>query len=910
MPTTPSLQDIFSNELEIISQAERLRDTLTDITGIYASHIHTMGGLNNLQKKLTDSAKDFSATTLKTFDFEGNRHRVNASLLAQYDLMHEQQKKALVYHEEALQLSDKLADSMFGIIEKIPVAGKLLSDAMGLDTIKEEFSKKITANFRNAMMGNANTFASAVDIMKKYISSMGGAIKNLVTNPMMIMLILVVAAVDRWRQLDKAAEDFRRTTGLTADLTKDIEKTARFASREYADFGVTIESVYKSAAALADVFEVSKLVTKDLIETTSLLAANLGVSEEASAKTIQNFRQLSGLSETQAANLTIATTQLARAAVVAPNKVMQDIANASETTLAMVRGSAVELAKGAVEARRMGTSINAIAESARNMLNFQDSMNAEMEASTLLGKNLTFQASRQAAFEGDAVKARKLAIEQLKSVGDISTLNVFQQEALAKAAGMTVGEMQKQLQRERDLNKLRQTDLAAYNEYTRLEKELSGAKDRNMKSELLQMKMQSQQAQMINQLKKIWVEISDVLVPIVDIAAKILVPTLRIISALVSGILSPVIFVSDRIDEIIDGVESTLGLSNGLLSTLKDIGIAVSVIVGLYGIWRLYNKMLIAGTSSGIDDAAKKITRLTGHISKFVGGIGKGIGNFIQGIFRGIANGLTSFSKIPWGGILKGVVAVGLLGASLWLLSIPLKTFAEIDWAKVLIGAGVISLFALAVGGLGLAAQFILFGAAALAGLGLALMILVGPLEKLSKVDLSKLLGDLTKSAFEFSKILPSLAVGIFGLGAAFAYLGFMMPAILVGVVALGLMTIALQRLDPVAKSLGESFKSIAEGISSINIATLSSISSMAQAVNDMSAIKLGMLLSASVANASINTLGTISNGGISRSKTEKEMPTSDISQKLDRIIELFESGKIRTYISKKDILATTSVQR
>ena len=36
-------------------------------------------------------------------------------------------------------------------------------------------------------------------------------------------------------------------------------------------------------------------------------------------------------------------------------------------------------------------------------------MNAEMEISTLIGRNLNFQASRQAAFEGDIVKSKKIS---------------------------------------------------------------------------------------------------------------------------------------------------------------------------------------------------------------------------------------------------------------------------------------------------------------------------------------------------------------------------------------------------------------------------------------------------------------------------------------------------------------------
>jgi hypothetical protein len=59
-----------------------------------------------------------------------------------------------------------------------------------------------------------------------------------------------------------------------------------------------------------------------------------------------------------------------------------------------------------------------------------------------LGTNLNFSQSRYLAAQGDVVGAQASMVEQLKNSVDLQNLSVFEQEALEKATGMTLGEMQ------------------------------------------------------------------------------------------------------------------------------------------------------------------------------------------------------------------------------------------------------------------------------------------------------------------------------------------------------------------------------------------------------------------------------------------------------------------------------------
>ena len=87
-------------------------------------------------------------------------------------------------------------------------------------------------------------------IAKSSFSILAKGLQKLLTNPWLIMLTLVVSAVARFKELDKADEDFRRTTGLTADQTRDIEKAARDTSREFAGMGIGIQEAFKAKEKL------------------------------------------------------------------------------------------------------------------------------------------------------------------------------------------------------------------------------------------------------------------------------------------------------------------------------------------------------------------------------------------------------------------------------------------------------------------------------------------------------------------------------------------------------------------------------------------------------------------------------------------------------------------------------------
>jgi hypothetical protein len=232
------------------------------------------------------------------------------------------------------------------------------------------------------------------------------------------------------------------------------------------------------------------------------------------------------------------------------------------------------------------------------------------------------------------------------------------------------------------------------------------------------------------------------------------------------------------------------------------------------------------GILAGIGAGLKAIG---GGLKGFGEGAGKGIKGLLTGIAEGIAafgktnvikgaaamvilagalyitgKALQEFGKVEWesiakGGVallglagiamllgkgstemIKGGLAIAILGGALWVAGKGFQTFAELDWETI--GKGLVALLGLgAVAAvLGLALPFIIPGAIAIGALGLALvpfaaaMALAGPamdefasgMERLSKISGD----DLLKIALGIGAV--GVAMAAFGAGQAVAGLG------------------------------------------------------------------------------------------------------------------------------------------
>tara|TARA_Y100000034_G_scaffold98081_1_gene119988 strand:- start:343 stop:2631 length:2289 start_codon:yes stop_codon:yes gene_type:complete len=206
-----------------------------------------------------------------------------------------------------------------------------------------------------------------------------------------------------------------------------MEDVASITNTLASNFGMNVDEAAKLSSK---VFDTSKAI---------------GISADEGANLFGVLTQTANLSADQAERLAEGAFQLARQAKVSPSAVMRDIAGSAEEIAAWTKDGGNNIAEAAVQARQMGLSLSTTAKIAEGLLDFENSINKEIEASVLIGKQLNFQRARQLALSGDIVGATKDIVSQLGSEAEFNALNLIQRKALADSIGVSVGEMAKMI---------------------------------------------------------------------------------------------------------------------------------------------------------------------------------------------------------------------------------------------------------------------------------------------------------------------------------------------------------------------------------------------------------------------------------------------------------------------------------
>jgi hypothetical protein len=174
----------------------------------------------------------------------------------------------------------------------------------------------------------------------------------------------------------------------------------------------------------------------------ALLAARTGQTSEGIASIADTFMRLGDVSAETAINLQEGLRTMAKQANVNLGALMEDVAAASKDALSYQLKSPNAIAKAATFAASLGVKFKTIADAGRNMvLNYKDSIKAEMSLSAMLGRRVDLSQVRALFAAGrpeDALRA-------LKSQGlDPSTMSIFAQESLKNAlGGMDLNDIQK-----------------------------------------------------------------------------------------------------------------------------------------------------------------------------------------------------------------------------------------------------------------------------------------------------------------------------------------------------------------------------------------------------------------------------------------------------------------------------------
>jgi len=407
---------------------------------------------------------------------------------------------------------------------------KTITDTLNKEKSLAETSKRLTREqekrkiIQESINGITEKFKGILGESGDELIELGKGLKESMISPIALIGSLLGNALEEFGRIGKTSREFLNTTGLTVDKTEHLRHKAHDLSLELRDQGVQMKDVFDAQSALLNHFGSINRVSDETTKKVVQLGKAFGISAENSAGVIYNMQTATGVSAEVAGNVAALGANFAKAAGVAPNEVFKDIANSSEQIAQYFKGTPADLMRTAVEARRLGLNIAKVADISKALLSFESSIEDQMTASVLLSREINLDKARQLAMEGKIQEAAEETLKQVGSLADFNKMNAVQKEAIAKAAGMTVGDLQQSLEKQEAIKNMTAEQRAEY------EKGLAALKGQNMS---MAEKMLKDQKNQLTQEK-----IADAMAKISDIFANVILPVLEPIFNLISGIFS------------------------------------------------------------------------------------------------------------------------------------------------------------------------------------------------------------------------------------------------------------------------------------------------------------------------------------------------------------------------------------
>lgn len=247
-------------------------------------------------------------------------------------------------------------------------------------------------------------------------------------------------AADALMATGQASADMGRELGLSASKTAEV---AGQATKVAAGMGMTTIQAKAAAGAIYSSMDGAEKMTDKTMKSFMKLQKFAKMSGE-DLKAIKNLSKLSGQEAGKTADEMAKQAQMSIKNLklnTSMKSLMQAVGKVSSNIKLAMGGSAKGITAAVAQAKKLGLEMSQVEGIASSLLNIEDSLQAEMEAELLTGKELNLEKARAAALNGDNVGLMEALAEQGINAADYSNMNVIQQEALAKSLGMNRGQM-------------------------------------------------------------------------------------------------------------------------------------------------------------------------------------------------------------------------------------------------------------------------------------------------------------------------------------------------------------------------------------------------------------------------------------------------------------------------------------
>ena len=340
--------------------------------------------------------------------------------------------------EELVAAQDELAsntaffDNMNDLVKDIPFVSKLLGDLQeAADAARDA-----------ARQGNSAWLAAA----KSYGNLLGKA----------TLAATGATLVKSFKDMDERQVSFQRNLNMSVDSSFELNQHLIKVKDETGHAAHSALNLSEAIHSINSDLGTTSVTSDDINTSFVLMTKRLGLSAEEATQISKTFIALGKNAKDFNSELikTVTANNINKNVSIDYKEVMKDINSINNATLLSMNAQGISLGDAAYQARLLGMNMSQLESIADNLLQFESSIEAELEAELLTGRQLNFEKARLYALNNDMVGlARELNAQNI-TANKFANMNRLQQESIAKSMGMGREEMGKMLITQEALKKI------------------------------------------------------------------------------------------------------------------------------------------------------------------------------------------------------------------------------------------------------------------------------------------------------------------------------------------------------------------------------------------------------------------------------------------------------------------------
>ncbi len=260
-------------------------------------------------------------------------------------------------------------------------------------------------------------------------------------------IFLLTELFSAFKSADKATGDMAKNMNMTYDGARALRGEFTLIAASSYDTFVNTKALQESYILLNSSLGTNVMLNKDNLIFATKMSQQMGITKETQIA-INNLSLGTGKSMKKITGEILAQAKISSAnngVALNSKQILEEVKDVTAATTLSLGKNPKRIAEAVTQAKALGMILSQIEKISETILNFESSIQNELKAELLLGRDINLEKARLLALNNDVAGVAREISSQIGDSADFTSMNVIQQKALAEAVGMNREELAKTL---------------------------------------------------------------------------------------------------------------------------------------------------------------------------------------------------------------------------------------------------------------------------------------------------------------------------------------------------------------------------------------------------------------------------------------------------------------------------------